>query len=129
MRDAADLLNCVVNERADVGCRLLHRLRGPGLRDDSVSHHFCRAELLAQPVVQFARDPATLFILRRDQIAGKAAQFAIQHFQLLRLAMQFGENADLRAQQFRIHGNGNVIHGPAFIALEPVEVGQVHCRR
>ena len=42
--------------------------------------------------------------------------------------MEFGENADFCAQQLRNDRDGNVIDGPALIAFEPVDIGQVHGR-
>ncbi len=42
------------------------------------------------------------------------------------LAMQLGEHADFGAKQFGNDRNGNVIDGPALIALEAVQIGEVH---
>ena len=75
--------------------------------DDFIRHHLRSAEFLPQAVVQFARDAAALVVLRGDQVAGEGAQFAVQDFQLLRLAVQIGKHADLGPQQFGNDGNGN----------------------
>ena len=38
--------------------------------------------------------------------------------------MQFGKYADLRAQQFRNHRNGDVVHRAALVSLELIQIGQ-----
>ena len=41
-------------------------------------------QVLAQTIVQFARNAAAFFVLRGNKAGGKPAQFAVQHFELLR---------------------------------------------
>src|SRR5580698_3021519 len=50
----------------------------------------------------------------------------IERFQLVRLAVQFGKDADLCPQEFRNHRNGNVVHGSALVSFQPIHVRQVY---
>ena len=72
MRNAADLLDGVVHEFASIGCQVTawRRLRRASCRH-SFEHHFGGDQILAQPIVQFARDAPALFVLRRDQAGSK----------------------------------------------------------
>src|ERR1700679_1006579 len=55
-------------------------------------------------------------------------QVAVQQLQLCCLSVQLGEHTHLGAQEFGDYGNGDIIHRPSLISLEPVQVGQVYGR-
>ena len=101
MRNAAHLLDGVIDERARVGGGLLLAVPPAASAERSRPTSSWPRQILPQAIVQFASDAAALFILRRNQAAGEAAQLVVQHFELLRLAVQLGKNADFRSQQFR----------------------------
>ena len=52
-------------------------------------------------------------------------EFAIEPFKLPRLAMEFGEDADLGPQELRDDGDGDVVHRAALVALDAVQIGEV----
>src|ERR1700734_1337909 len=55
-------------------------------------------------------------------------QFAIQGFELPRLAVQLGEYSHFRAQQFWHNRNGDVVHCSVFVSLKLIKIGEVHSR-
>ena len=127
-RQAADLLDGAVDgvARFDQGAIVSFAMRH--IARKTIDHHLCGAELLAEPVVQFARDAAALFVLSDEQTARQVAQFEIEQFKLARLAMKLGKDADFRAQEFRVDRDGDVIDGAPLISLEAVEIGEVNRR-
>ena len=78
---AAHLLNgAIYNLAGFAHCFLL--LRSIGWLDKTIQNDFGGGEFLADSIVQIAGKSAPLFVLGSHQSAGKAAQFAIQGFQL-----------------------------------------------
>ncbi len=64
----------------------------------------------------------------RGALGDPLLELAIQSLRLPRLAVELGEDANFGAQQLRDHRHRDVVHRPGLVALEPVEVGQVHRR-
>ena len=55
-------------------------------------------------------------------------QFAVQLFELLRLAVEINKNADLCAQDFRNHGYRHIVHRSQFVTLEAIHFREVDGR-
>jgi hypothetical protein len=76
MRNIANLLKRVIDQGTYVSSGQV--LRFGWLHWDSVCHHLGRTKLLPQAVVEFTCNATSLFILRGNQAARKAAQLVIQ---------------------------------------------------
>src|ERR1700682_5610202 len=76
--------------------------------------------------MKIARDAPTFFILGTQQPSGKATKFVVQQFELLRVAMQLGEYADLRAQQFRHYWDRQIVDRTALVAFQAVHIGKMY---
>ena len=55
-------------------------------------------------------------------------EFAVQPFELPVLSVQFGKYSHLGPQNLRDDRNGKIVHRAVLVALEAVEVGQMHGR-
>ena len=55
-------------------------------------------------------------------------QFAIELFELPRLAVKLGKDLDLRAQNFRHDRHRHIVHRAHFIAAQAIDVGQMDRR-
>ena len=53
-------------------------------------------------------------------------EFAIEPLKLPRLPMEFGEDADLRPQELRDDGDGDVVDCTALVALDAIRIGEMN---
>ena len=51
-------------------------------------------------------------------------EFGIETLERACLAIQLGEDTDLRTQDLGNHGNRHVVHRPALVSTQPIQVGQ-----
>ena len=85
VRDAAHLLDGTVDEPAGFANRLRAFVRWLFVRLGHFEERsWRRSPVLAETIVQFARDAAALVVLRGNKAGGEAAQLAVEHFELLR---------------------------------------------
>ena len=82
---------------------------------------------------RFERQPQPLLVAaklgggghqRRRALAHPLLELLVQPLQLLRRAIEVGEDPDLGAQDLRHHGDGDIVHGARLVAAQEVEIGE-----
>ncbi len=82
---------------------------------------------LVLPAIGFLKGCGRRFE-RGGPVGHPLLEFGVEPFERASLAIQLGEDADLRAQDLRDHGNRHVVHRAALVSAQSIEVGQQQAR-
>ncbi len=88
------------------------------------------AELVSKDGEKFVFPPIRFLQRRGGRLERRRAfgdalfELGVEPFERARLPIQLGEHADLRPQDLRHNRHRHVVHRTAFVAAQPIEIGQ-----